>query len=175
MRRKAKGRKPSRRGSGGRLGCIGVRRRGMPPRRSLGSETPLSGGTSGNAAGPRISPVARSALPPAARNRGKLARKVAPALLRAHIAFRDELGVGSLDRDDAHAEVAREGSLGGKLFIRQDVPVGDIVADAPIKVVVTARVPSLIHVVRQHFSPSPQSGLIYYSQFDHVNRFKPDV
>ena len=116
----------------------------MPPRRALGSETTLSGGTSGNAAGPRISPVAR--------NRGKLAREVAPALFGANIAFRDELGIGSLDRDDAHAEIAREGSLGGKFFIRQDVPVGDIVADAPIKVVVAARIPSLVHVVRQHFS-----------------------
>ena len=97
----------------------------MPPRRALGSETTLSGGTSGNAAGPRIPPVARPALPPAARNRGKLAREVAPALFGANIAFRDELGIGSLDRDDAHAKVAREGSLGGKLFIGQDVPVGD--------------------------------------------------
>ena len=70
---------------------------------------------------------------PAARNGGKLAREVAPALFGAHIAFRDELSVGRFDRNDAHTEIARERPLGGKLLVGQDVPMGDIVANTPIE------------------------------------------
>ena len=124
-------------------------------------------------------PVTFPAAPPvalhAARNGGKLAREVAPALFGAHIAFRDELSVGRFDRNDAHTKIARESPLGGKLLVGQDVPMGDIVANTPIEIVIAARVSSLVHVIRQHFSPSLQSGLIYYSQFDHVNRFKSEV
>ena len=107
-----------------------------------------------------------AALPvtfPAARNGGKLAREVAPALFGAHIAFRDELSVGRFDRNDAHTEIARERPLGGKLLVGQDVPMGDIVTNTPIEVVIAARVSSLTHVVRQHFPSSHQSGLINYS------------
>ena len=120
-------------------------------------------------------PVALPAALPAARNGGKLAREVAPALFGAHIAFRDELSVGRFDRNDAHAEIARERPLGGKLLVGQDVPMGDIVANTPIEVVIAARVSSLAHIVGQHFPSSRQSGLINYSQFDHINRIKFDV
>ena len=66
------------------------------------------------------------------------------------IAFRNQLRVCVLDRDDADAEILREAALRGQLRAGRDLAGNDVVADAPVQVDVQTLPLQIFERIGQH-------------------------
>ena len=84
----------------------------------------------------------------------KLCGVVAALGARVDVALCHELGVGALDRDDAHPQLSCKAALGGELLPRSYAPGEDVLPDAPVEVLVEAELPPGAHVVAEHGYPS---------------------
>lgn len=90
-----------------------------------------------------------------------IAREIPPARLGVEIAFGDQLGVGRLDGDHAHAEIAREGAFRRQLLVglyRARFHIGsDVLVEGDVEGVFAARG----EVVGEHSGPIvKKTGLI---------------
>ena len=116
-----------------------------------------------------------------ARRRGRRQRDgvriVAPARLRSHVAFRRQLLVGALHRDQAHTQMIRQRALRGQFGVRRDSARFDISLDAAIEVPVEALPVPIVERIREHGSPrlsscftsGPKSDYTITSNFDHTS------